>query len=105
MKEKNLYQNPGLSLSDLSQELGVHHNIVSQVINSKEQKNFYDFINAWRINEFITIARNESSKRYTLLALAYECGFNSKTSFNRNFKKVTGLSPSSYLQQQKIHLD
>ncbi len=105
MKEKSLYQIPELSLSYLSDELGIQPNLLSQVINSKEGKNFYDFINAWRINEFIKMAGDESNNHFTLLALALECGFNSKTSFNRNFKKVTGLSPSTYLKEQKITLE
>nr|WP_246440606.1 helix-turn-helix domain-containing protein [Rhabdobacter roseus] len=75
----------------------VHH--LSQVINEKEQKNFYDLINGWRIEEFLKEVKSEKNKKYTLLAIAYDCGFNSKASFNRNFKKYTGKTPTEYLNK------
>jgi AraC-like DNA-binding protein len=104
MHEENLYKNPELSLSDVAQKLKVHPNILSQVINSIEQKNFYDYINSHRVEEFKQIITLPQNQKFTLLSLAYECGFNSKTSFNRNFKKVTDLSPTEYVKQLNIHL-
>lgn len=104
MKAHKLYADPELSLSGLASALNVHPNHLSQVINSFERKNFYDYINAQRVEEFKSIAGLPENAGYTLLFLSYECGFNSKTSFNRNFKKVTGLSPTEYLQQHHIEL-
>jgi len=79
--------------------LTVHPNNLSQVINSLENKNFNDFINEQRVEEFIKCVSDPGSRQFTLLALAFDCGFSSKASFNRNFKKYTSLSPSEYLKQ------
>jgi AraC-like DNA-binding protein len=98
MKDEKLYKNPDLTLADLSQKLNVHANILSQVINSAEEKNFYDYINSQRVEEFKTSIHLPENQKFTLLSIAFECGFNSKTAFNRNFKKATGLSPSEYLK-------
>lgn len=99
MVNEKLYKNAELNLGDLSEKLDVHSNTLSQVINSFEDKNFYDYINHLRIEEFKKLVTDPSNNQYTLLSLAFECGFNSKTAFNRNFKKVTGLSPSEYLDR------
>lgn len=101
MREQKLYKNPDLTLNDLAGHLKVHPNHLSQVINSKEKKNFYDMINERRVEEFIERVSQPVSQQFTFLAIAYDCGFNSKASFNRNFKKYTGLTPSDY-QKQKL---
>lgn len=88
--------NPNLTLNELAAMLGVHPNYLSQVINSKENKNFYELINEKRIEEFLNRISRPESRQFTLLSIAFECGFNSKTSFNRNFKKYTGATPSEY---------
>lgn len=92
-------------MSDQARQLDIHPNYISQVINSVEQKNFYDFINEHRVEEFKQLVSLSENQHFTLLALAFECGFNSKTSFNRNFKKATGMTPSTYLEQRNIHLE
>lgn len=102
MQNEQLYKNPALSLDELAKNLNVLPNHLSQVINSKEQRNFYDFINQLRIEHFIAIVSNPANQQFTLLSLAFEVGFNSKTSFNRNFKKVTGLTPSQFLKKEEI---
>jgi len=98
MEDEKLYKNAELTLAELSHKLNVHPNILSQVINSAEGKNFYDYINYQRVEEFKKIILDPENQKFTLLSLAFECGFNSKTAFNRNFKKATGLSPSEYLK-------
>lgn len=98
MEDEKLYKNAELTLAELAQKLNIHPNILSQVINSAEQKNFYDYINYQRVEEFKKIILDPENQKFTLLSLAFECGFNSKTAFNRNFKKATGLSPSEYLK-------
>jgi len=102
MQSEKLFINPELTLNDLAAALNVLPNHLSQVINSKENKNFYDYINQLRVEEFIRLIALSENQKFTLLSLAYECGFNSKTSFNRNFKKVTDLTPSEYIKQEKI---
>lgn len=101
MLEEQPYKNPDLTLQELATRLGVHPNHLSQVINSKEEKNFYDLINENRIHAFLKAVQQPETQHYTLLAIAFECGFNSKASFNRNFKKYTGQTPSDYLKDRK----
>lgn len=104
MTNQKLFTESELTLAALAKVLNVHPNHLSQVINSYEGKNFYDYINFHRVEEFKNLASRPDNQNYTLLSMAYECGFNSKTSFNRNFRKVTGISPSEYLLQQHISL-
>ncbi len=100
MYEKKPFTNPDLTLNELAQSLDIHPNYLSQVINSKEHKNFYDLVNERRVEEFKKLVSQSSNQKYTLMAIAYDSGFNSKASFNRNFKKYTGLTPTDYLQKQ-----
>jgi len=97
MTEEALYKKSDLSIDELSSRLGVHPNYLSQTINQNEKKNFYDFVNAYRIEEFKRLIEMHKNQQFTLLSLAYDCGFSSKTSFNRCFKKVTGQTPSEYV--------
>jgi AraC-like DNA-binding protein len=90
------YKKSELSINDLASELDVHPNYLSQVINEKEKKNFYDFVNTYRIEEFKRLIAIPKNRNFTLLSLAYDCGFSSKSSFNRYFKKATGQTPSEY---------
>ena len=94
-KEKH-YKESGITLNDLAQRLNISPNYLSQIINEKEGKNFFDFINAFRVDEFKRLIALPENQQYTLLALAYDCGFNSKSSFNRSFKKHTDMTPSQY---------
>ena len=96
LNTKSYYTESSLSLNDLAQKLDISPNYLSQIINEKEGKNFFDFINAFRVAEFKRLVAIPTNQQYTLLALAYDCGFNSKSSFNRSFKKHAGLTPSQY---------
>jgi AraC-like DNA-binding protein len=102
MREEKLYRQPELSLNNLAARLNTQPNHLSQVINEREGKNFFDYINTLRVEEFRRIARNPENRKLTLFALAQECGFNSKSSFNRYFKKVTGQSPSEFIQDGRV---
>lgn len=102
MVEEKPFKNPDLTLNELAKSLEVHPNSLSQVINSKERKNFYELINEWRVEEFRNLVTQSSNQQYTLLAISFDCGFNSKASFNRNFKKYTGLTPRDYLKKQVV---
>ena len=97
MAEEKLYRKPELSLHDLARRLGTPPNYLSQVINEREEKNFYDYVNMLRIQEFLQMAQQPESRKLTLFAIAQDCGFNSKSSFNRYFKKVKGRSPSEFI--------
>jgi len=97
MREKP-YLNSDLSLSKLVEYFNIHPNYLSQVINEKEQKNFYDYINTYRIEEFKRMLCDPKNKKLTILALAFDCGFKSKSAFNKFFKKSTGQTPSEYIK-------
>jgi AraC-like DNA-binding protein len=98
MVSEKIFCDGELTLTKLAKKLGTHPNYLSQVINEKEGKNFFDYINTLRTEEFKKLIANGNNRKFTLLSLAFECGFNSKSSFNKYFKKVTGQSPSEYLQ-------
>lgn len=92
------FKNSELTLNDLSQMLNIHPNQLSQVINSKTGNTFYHYINMFRVKEFLRLSSLSENKKYTFLALAYDCGFNSKTTFNKYFKIYTGKTPSELIQ-------
>lgn len=96
MTEDALYRKSDLSINDLSSKLGVHPNYLSQIINQMEKMNFYDFVNTYRFEEFKRLIALNKNQQFTLLSLAYDCGFSSKSSFNRYFKRSTGKTPSEY---------
>lgn len=98
MQTEKPYKNGELTLSELADALAVPANQLSQVINSMSGKTFFHYINTCRIVEFMEIAALPENKKYTFLALAYDCGFNSKTTFNKYFKLHTGKTPSEYFE-------
>ena len=98
MEEKKLFLDENISLPQLAEMLNIHPNYLSQVINERFQKNFYDFINSYRVEEFKRIVALEKNKNKTFFALALDCGFNSKASFNNSFKKITGTTPSEFVK-------
>jgi AraC-like DNA-binding protein len=100
-KEKP-YLNGQLKLVDLSEHLNISVHHLSQIINEQLGKNFFDFVNEYRVQEVKTRLSDPEHKHYTLLSIAYDSGFNSKSSFNSTFKKITGFTPSQYLKQQTI---
>ena len=99
MQKEKPYLEPKLSLGQLAEMLGVAANKLSQVINQYEEINFYDFVNGYRVQEFIVRAQCESNKNLNLLGIAYGSGSNSKSSFNQVFKKMMGETPSAYLKR------
>ncbi len=94
------YLNTELTLQELAEKIGILPNTLSYVINASLGKNFYDLINEYRVNEFINLYQNSNNK-YTILSLALDSGFNSKSSFNRNFKKIKGITPSEFISIEK----
>ena len=101
LQNEKPYLNPDLTLTELAGLVNTHPNKLSQAINQYEQKSFYDLINEMRIREFLHRVVQPENKKYTFISLAYDCGFNSKASFNRNFKKYTDKTPSDYLKGQQ----
>jgi len=99
MEQEKLYKNAELTLSKLAESLQLKDAALSQVINSKFDKSFYDYINSLRVDECVKMIADERNQNYTLLSIAFDCGFNSKSSFNRNFRKFTGKSPSDFFRK------
>ena len=97
MKEDKPYLEPKLSLNMLANLLDLSPNYLSQIINQHEQQNFNDFVNKYRIDEFIEKA--STNKNYSFLANALDSGFNSKSTFNNVFKKIKGVTPSQFMSE------
>jgi AraC-like DNA-binding protein len=99
MSNHKPYINPKLTLNELADSLNMNAYILSKVINDGFNKNFFDFINSYRIDEFKQLLQTSKYQNYTLLSIAFEVGFNSKTAFNRSFKKLTNKTPSEYFSE------
>lgn len=100
MNQNKPYLEPKLNLSDLAGELNISVNHLSQVINQHEEKNFFDFVNSYRVEEFKQRVLDPANNNYSILAIALDSGFNSKSSFNQVFKKFVGLTPSQFMEEK-----
>jgi AraC-like DNA-binding protein len=90
------YLNNELTLYQLAEEVKILPHTLSRIINEYHHQNFFDYINQYRVQEFKAAVADPKYKDYSLLGIAFECGFNSKSAFNRMFKKSTGLTPSQF---------
>lgn len=97
-QQNALHTRPGLTVEELAGELNLPVKYVSYLINTHHQTNFHHFVNIYRIKEVIRKMEDPAEQHKTLLALARESGFNSKSSFNQVFKSHTGKTPSQYLK-------
>jgi AraC-like DNA-binding protein len=96
MVKQKPYCEPELTLTSLAKQLNMGRNQLSETINASMGCNFYDFVNRYRVEEVKTMLTQPSGKNFTLLAIAFDAGFPSKSTFNTIFKKFTGLTPSEY---------
>jgi AraC-like DNA-binding protein len=99
METDKPYLNRDLSIHDLAQITGIPRHHITQVLNEKHKKNFFTFINEYRVKEVISRFSDKKNNNYTILAIAYDSGFNSKTTFNSIFKAATGETPSEYREK------
>ncbi len=100
--ETNLYyQDPELSLGSLAEKLGMHPHELSKVINTVFKKSFNDFINEYRVRDVVSKMQGPAYAHFTLLGIAFESGFNSRSTFNRIFRQITGKSPQEYMAKLK----
>jgi AraC-like DNA-binding protein len=97
MKNEAVYKDGNISLNALSALLRTRSNYLSQIINEKTGNNFYRYINNLRIAEFKRLISLPENKDEKILSLAFDCGFNSKSSFHKYFKQSTGQTPTEYL--------
>ncbi len=96
MNEEKIFRSNTLSLAEIAEKLKVQNHVVSQIINSEFGKNFYDFVNFYRVEECKKMLADCTGNSKTILEIAFECGFNSKSVFNNAFKKITGQTPSDF---------
>jgi len=108
VENEKLYLNSELKYSEIASRLGISARYLTEVLKLEIGKGFNDFINEYRVKEVQQRIQNNETKSLTLYAIALESGFNSKSAFNRVFKKHTGLTPSefenslSFAQSQKV---
>jgi AraC-like DNA-binding protein len=95
MRKSKIYLDPDLSLDGLASKMKMSKHHLTQLLNERIMKNFYNFINEYRIGEAID-RLNNPALQVNILSLAFDCGFNSRSSFNSYFKKITGHTPSAY---------
>ncbi|WP_323757096.1 helix-turn-helix domain-containing protein [Roseivirga sp.] len=101
MKEDQVYLDPAISLRLLAEKLDMQPNKLSWLLNEQIGKNFNEYINAYRLIAFKEKALNPNNSNLTLLGLAYDSGFNSKTVFNAFFKKMEGMTPKTWVKSHK----
>ncbi|NHE56306.1 helix-turn-helix domain-containing protein [Cyclobacterium plantarum] len=96
MEETLAWKDNELSIAKISEQTRIPKHYITQVLNEHLGKNFYSFVNEYRIAEAKEMIASPKYQAWSFVAIAYECGFNSKTAFNNFFKKITGLTPSEY---------
>ncbi len=101
MEREKVFQDPDLTLTDLSRQTAIPVRRLSQLINKKFKQNFSSFVNGYRVEEAKKIISTSNKKNYNILEVAFEVGFNSKSAFNAAFKKHTHMAPSQYRKSQE----
>ncbi len=101
MKKERPYRDPELTLSDLATRLDISSRNLSEVINTRLNQNFFDFINQYRVEDVKKDLLDPKKSHLKILSLAFDAGFNSKTGFNTIFKKHNGMTPSEFRGGQK----
>lgn len=101
MQKEKLYQDAELNMDTLSAKLELSKGYLSRIINQKEGKNFYDFVNTFRVAEVKNNLNNPDFAHYSILGIGLAAGFKSKSTFNTVFKKMTHLTPSGYKKSLK----
>jgi AraC-like DNA-binding protein len=96
MRVDEPYLNAGLTLQELADELGIQAHLLSQVINRKAGVNFFQYVNAYRLRRVQKALQAPESANLSILDIAFEAGFNSKSSFNTLFRNATGKTPQQF---------
>ncbi|MEM6718010.1 MAG: AraC family transcriptional regulator [Bacteroidota bacterium] len=96
MQEEKLFTDSNLTVNQVAQKMGIPRQHLSEVLNVHMKSNFQDYINKCRAEEFVTYLEDKKYQKYTIMGIATEVGFKSKSSFNTTFKKLYGVTPSAY---------
>lgn len=99
MDDEKPYLNGDLTISDLARRTGIPRHYITEVLNEKHGRNFFTFVNEYRVREVISRINDPKYQHYTILAIAFDSGFNSKSTFNTFFKAYTGKTPSDFRQE------
>lgn len=99
LEDKKMYLQADLTLDSLARQLKLSAKTLSVVLNVCLGRTFHDLINEYRVAEFKQRVLNPRFRHYTLLGIAFDCGFSSKSTFNSVFKKATGATPKEYYKQ------
>jgi YesN/AraC family two-component response regulator len=99
LQEEQPYLEPDLNLRQLADRINLHPNYLSQLLNERRGQNFNEYINSYRLETFKEKVADPANRNLTILALAYDSGFNSKTVFNTFFKKSMGMTPKQYWKE------
>ncbi len=102
MEAEKVFLDPNLGLPQLAEKVQMSTHDLSFLINEGFGENFFQFINRYRVEEAKVLLRSSSHRHLNILGIAFESGFRSKSTFNTTFKKVTGLSPSQFLQSDEV---
>lgn len=103
MEKNKAYLDADLSLQQMAERLTIPSHQLSRIINEQFGVNFFDFVNSYRIEEVKKRIGNPKFENLSLLGIAYDSGFNSKSAFNRVFKKMEGITPSEYKKKNHLH--
>jgi len=96
MEDEKPYLDGDLTIHDLSHKTGIPRHFITEVLNEKYGRNFFTFINEYRVREVISRINDPRYQHYTIIAIAFDAGFNSKSTFNTIFKAYSGKTPSEY---------
>jgi len=99
MQEQNPYLDPTITIDELASTIDSNRHHVSQVLNEKLKKSFYDYINHYRVDEAKILLADPGKSSYKIASIAYEAGFNSLSTFNDVFRKLAGQTPSQFRKQ------
>ncbi|WP_159025714.1 AraC family transcriptional regulator [Aquimarina sp. Aq78] len=99
LEEKKGYRRPELSLSILANEINTTTNKLSWVLNNIYKKTFYELVNEYRVEDFLQRIEENDHKEFTVVSIAFDVGFNSKSTFYKAFKEITNFTPTEYIRK------
>ena len=102
MKNDKLYLNPRLTLEEFSEKVGLSYRLVSLILNRHFKQNFFEHVNQYRVQEVQNFLSDQKYANESMMTIFQKCGFNSKATFNRFFKKHVGLTPTEYRKKKLL---